>query len=632
MSSHARLGSFSIVALLVAVTSCSASIEPGSSAATLTFSVTDSGADQFTSFFLDLTSIQARSADGAVTTIFSGVQRIDLASLRDASQVLNLVSLPPAQYDQVAVTIDFSHAECILVGQSFPALILDGDGNPRSRSERYEVEVFDPIQGVIGENRSVELDFGSARAMEVDAAANEVRFEPVPAVRVDRLDSKPLVMDGRLATVDEIGGFFETELTTSAGATVSFVTITGTSETVFLIDEVLSAGLDGLMALASVSAGTPVRVHGQVDFFSSRMLASHIEVGTSTPVGGLDIMEGQVVGRIGGAGEDVTLTVIGKGSTADSADTLVNSTFTVLASFPDTKVLQEGAAEYANTNALNIGQTVRVFGSLAGTMMDATRATDIVKILPTRIVGFAVNPPAGETLTMDLERVAATSEEEFNWSEGGATPPDPDALTVKVNPLSFFLEIIAGGRVEAFGAFRPVDDAEQDFEAEQLFNRNNSYLVVVRDRNGGLKLTPTIEVGQLPTTPASITLLLERTPTAEEVARVDLGFAGSQDLPPDAPLVIAVLPVPLDQIGVIPDEEEVRIFSICRRFDGACFVFRQFKITNQFEDEFNQFQAFADRLNTELGRGAVIYDIQVVGNYVALENRIDAQLVSVVLD
>src|SRR5262245_40352258 len=75
-----RAGSFVLpstlacLAALLALPSCSEKIGTGSAAANLTFSMTDGGADRFSSFVVDVTKLEASSVSGDFVTVFSGIQ------------------------------------------------------------------------------------------------------------------------------------------------------------------------------------------------------------------------------------------------------------------------------------------------------------------------------------------------------------------------------------------------------------------------------------------------------------------------------------------------------------------------------------------------------------------------------
>ncbi len=589
-----------LACVLGIVPSCSTSTDRGSDASTLTVALTDAASDEISSFVVDLTSVQLTGEHGAVTTVLASTLRIDMAALTDVSQVINVLGVPPALYGGVTVTLDLTNAVCILVGETVPATILDAAGIALTGPLTIPIEVLSTIPAIAGRHRLIELDFDLDSSMEVDAGANEVRLDPLIAVRLDPPDGKELVLVGELISVDESAAFFEAELQTFSGTRLSTIAAFVNPETVYQVNGVASVGPAGLSALSAAGAGTWLQWNGAIDGEKRRMDVSYVEAGIGTYNGGSAILEGHVVGRIGGAGNDATLTVLGTGENAEHTSFAFNTSFTVTTSFVDTKVLRLGSADGHDTDDLNIGQRVRVFGALTGTMMDADTASSVVRLQPARVLGFATGQPDAGTLTVDLSHVDLWTADRFTWSEGGPTPPDPEALRVAVGSLADGLGIDAGIAVEARGFFPAVDDAAEDFLAASLANHDlGPSLITVLDRTGGMTLTPEVDE-------TGITLAITGSPGPGEVARLDKGFVGSTDLPTH--------PSPT----VVP-AEGAALYCIRDRDDGSTQVH-------------SQYEAFASALLLELGGGAVIADLHARGQYAAGANQMTASLLSVVID
>jgi hypothetical protein len=223
-----------------------------------------------------------------------------------------------------------------------------------------------------------------------------------------------------------------------------------------------------------------------------------------------------------------------------------------------------------------------------------------VRILPADVLGFANDPVSGGTLPVDLSRVDLEAAQKFTWSEGGPTPPDPDAMTLDVGVLADNLGISAGTAVVASGSFAAVDDADQDFVADAVVNFSLAPVtILVRDRTGGMTLTPAIA-------PDEITLAIVGPPATGEVARIDKGFVGSSNLPANPPLTLSAA-------------DAVTLFSIRDRDEGSSLVLAKFA-------------DFEKALLVDLAHGAVIFDLEAVGAYEASGNHMTATLIGVVLD
>ena len=605
MHSSLQLRSFLLAgflaSLLAVAPSCSSGGgSGGSNSSTITFALTDAPSDDIESFVVEIENVILTRAAGATVSVLSTALEIDLVSLTDVSQVLNVLNVPPGLYRDATVTIDFTDASCILVGQTVAATILDGDGNPVTGSITFPIEVAGSFSAVANRHQVVELDFDLDRSLEVDTGANSVILEPTFALRVDRTDPKDLALAGELTSVDVVSNMFEMELQTLQGVRITDVTVT-TTGAAFQVDGVAYDDADGIQALEAAGTGTWVQCYGAVHPSLKRIDATYVEAGVGTYNGGSDIVEGYVTGRIGGAGNDATLMVLGYGENAAHTSFFFNTTFTVMTNFADTKVLRRGFSDPHDTDDINIGQRVRIFGALSGTMMGADTADSVVRLQPTHVLGYATGPPDAGTVTIDLERVGLRTQDQFMWNEGGTTPTDPNAFTIDVGSLADGLGIDSGVAIEARGLFSAYDDDDQDFSATSLTNRDLApSLMIVRDRLGGMTLTPSIDSER-------IELTLEGSLSLGEVARLDRGFIGSSMLPFDPPPSIEP-----------PDT-------------GAYFWSIRNRLTGEIQMHLN-YADYADALLIELGRGAVIFDVNAIGTYNPTTNRITAGLMGIVVN
>jgi len=629
---------------LAATPSCSVETARGSNAATLTFALTESFSDQIASFTIDVDEIRLTREDGDVRQVLGTRLRVDLAALTDVALVLDLIDLEPALYDTVTFTLDFTDAACFLAGEQEPAAILDGDGILRTGRVRFPIEIAGSIPAESTKHRLVELDLGVARSTEVHAQANTVTYEPMFAAVANPSSPKELVVVGTLVSADEAR--LLVDLRAPSGARIDTAYVSIDSETVFQLDGVPVPAAAASAAFAQLGAGAPVHCYGTIDDNRRRYTATYVEAGIGTAGGGTDIVEGHVVGRVGGPGEDATLTVVGQGRRAAGAS--FDTTFTVVTSLADTRVARRSVRDELDTDDLNVGQRVSVFGTLSGARMDADTSQSVVRILPAHVFGIASGAPSSGILTVELRQVGQEPVERFAWSEGGTTPPDPGAFTLNVEGLTSGLSIGAGTAVEARGIFPGVDDDGADLAAQALFDRSASARVVVRDRAGGITVVPEIDpvVDSAGTTGG---ILLEisgfpglgrkgmaRLPGGDagegdgeredvipgqpaapgEVLRIDRGFLGSESLP--------ILPAP--------------VFSPPQRVADpltGLLPFTLFSLRDRDQETsrvYTDWEEFAEDLIVELGRGGSIYDLVASGAYDASLNRTTTSVLGVIVD
>jgi len=572
----------------------------GTSEGSLTIAITDAASDELASFEVGITSIRLTRPGGAVVAVLPAAVDVDLATLVETSQVLNILDVPAGTYTAAEVTIDFTGASCHLVGESTPAAILDSDGFVLTGERTFPIDVGNMLFAVANRHRIMELDFDLDQTVTVDAGANEVRIEPAFVMRVDPADPKDLFLPGTLVSVDEPASSFACDLRGLNGQLLARVTVEVDAQTVFQVDGEGLTGAAGLAALAAQGAGTWVQCYGAIHPFQGRIEASYVEAGLGTFGGGGDIVEGHIVERIGGAGASPQLVVLGYGTDAAHTSWLFNAEFTVTTSLDETSVVRRGTIQAFDTDDLNIGQLVRVYGTLAGTTMNADDAGSVIRMEPTRVLGYAVGPVADEALAIDITRVGLRYHDEFTWTDGGSTPADPNALDVAVGALGNGLGIEAGSAVVAQGFFTAVDDDGADFVASSLVNRDQGpSLMHIRDRWGGLTLSPTVMSDR-------IELAWSGVPGLFETAVIDKGFVGATLLPQD--------PVP-----TVVDAPGFSIFSIHDRD------------THQTEVHLD-FADFTGALGAKLAGGGVIFNFGALGVYTEETNTVSAGVVLVVID
>jgi hypothetical protein len=610
----ARNLSLALSAALLAA--CSGSSGGGGSSA-VTLAVTDAASDEVVSFVVRLASVRLQSAGGDTVDVLPDAVGVDFAELTDLSRVLNIQRVQPGQYVGAEVTLDFSDASAVLIGNQTPAAIVDSDGNVLTGVGAplvvLPVAMATPLALVAGRNHVLELDFDLDQSVDVDSGANVVVVEPNLLVRFDPTQPKELAIGGQLRNVQAMDGTFRIGLAAAAAAPIPIVTVAIDDESVFQIDGVATEGDVGLAALADLPVGSWVQAFGSVDTNAAQFRAVAVEAGRGSYNGGSDIVEGHIIERVGGVGADAVLTVLGHSNNSTHAFFTYNNMFTVNTSFANTKVVQRGSVDPFDLDDLNVGQHVRLFGTLnapTGNILDVTGAADVIRMQPTMVLGFSNAAPASGQLEIELARVDLRLENAFTWTDSGATPPDPLQFVMEIGTLASQPEglgIHAGNLVtpvSAVGYFAPIDDTGADFVATRLVNRRlaNS-LLVVHDRDGGLTVTPTVTANQ-------VLLELSGTPVQGEAAMIDQGFVGETAMAsPSAPSIVPRL-LPLG---------------------AGYYTIRDRTMSNAVTTYFF-FDDFTAGLDAKLMAGAVIYNISAVGPYSATFDQISSSIVGVVVD
>jgi hypothetical protein len=249
------------------------------------------------------------------------------------------------------------------------------------------------------------------------------------------------------------------------------VTVAVTSTTVYQIDGVPYTGAAGLAVLVTKVAASPrVFVQGTLDRSNRVVQAAAVETGTGVFGNGQDWIIGHVVQRDNAAGQDATLTILGRSRETGSGTRTFNTQHAVQVALGTTRVLRRGSNDSLTTDHLNVGQLVLAFGDLNGTAMDATSG-GVVRMLPTSVFGIAAGAPSNNELTLNVSRFDLRPTAAFNFTVGGATEATPAAYKIDVTGLSGD-GIAVNSRIRAIGFVNRVGIAnDADFDADTLVDR-----------------------------------------------------------------------------------------------------------------------------------------------------------------
>jgi hypothetical protein len=263
-------------------------------------------------------------------------------------------------------------------------------------------------------------------------------------------------------------------------------------------------------------------------------------------------------------------------------------------------VVREGDAGLFDADSLNVGQSIRAFGTLTGATLDAKGAGALVRELPTVLFGHVKGGITDSKLTVDLARVGGEDPGAFTWSDGGPTPPDPSDFTLDVSSFDVTLSIEDGAPVVARAFFADVDDDQADASPLTISDLTVApALLLLRNRAGGFDVTPDAAPDQL-------RLAFSGVPGADEEAALDFGVLGRQPLP--------ALPEPS-----VKAAKTGTLFELRRAGSDAvaCYVL---------------FPEFEAALAAALAGGATLRDGAVAGTYDATTNAFLATTAVVVVE
>ena len=435
------------LALLVSLPSC------GSGTVTATTSsvsivLTDAASDELEMFEVDVESIVLQKSDGSTATALDKKVRVDFAQLELLGELVGGVDLDAGSYTGLTMRLDFTSARVCIVGQTTPASIVDAGGSADHRGRRSP---GCPPSFAAAEHDGVTQPRGGPRPRSRSGRRRGQRQQPGlvlthrhgqrgPADPEAHHDVRPLT------SVDTSSMLMTIQKRTPGGEDVGTFEIEATSSTVFQIDGITLAAGPGLTAMAAMASGRPrIYVQGTTLRSSERKLvATIVETGLGTPGNGQDWVYGHIVARDNGAGSDATLSVLGSSYDDSTGTRQFGRVHTVSVSHAQTKVVQRGASSTLDSDALNVGQRVQIFGTLTGTAMDATSISSIARMLPTSIYGAAAATPSGNTLTLNVTRIDLRAIGAFNFTVGGVSQASPTALDVAVDGVDGVDTITSG--------------------------------------------------------------------------------------------------------------------------------------------------------------------------------------------
>jgi hypothetical protein len=461
-----------IVALALIGASCSSSKDTGSG--TVSVALTDSASDELSQFEVDVSNIVLTKLNGATVSVMPRTTRIDFVELESVNELISAVDLESGVYTRVTLTLDFANAAVLLVGHTTPAVVNDATGTPITGTVDVTVDLVPGSRVFVGafRNNLFALDLDLDQSVTVEDATNSIRFTPVLGVQMNPGNPKPIATTGILHSVDLDALTFAVERRDVANTVIHTFTVGIAPTTVFQLDGVVLGGAAGLGTLVG-NIGDRVFVQGLFSGGSSQLAALAVESGAGVPGNGQDWVFGHVTARTGGLGADATLTVLGRSLDTGTSTRTYNTSHTVNVSHANTKVLRRGAINGLDSDAINVGQLVWVFGDLTGTALDATAATGVARLLPTSIFGIATGPAAGNTLTLGVVRFDHRDVSAFDFDVSGQVQANPAAFAVDVTGLST-TGITTDSRIRAVGWIAPVGSTGDDATAFSLVDRTNA--------------------------------------------------------------------------------------------------------------------------------------------------------------
>ena len=463
---------------------------------TAMISLTDA-AGEFTSYIVNVTSLQLTRADGTVIETVPVTTQVNFTQLVNLSEIISTAQVPAGVYVKATLTLNYSGATIVVSNGTTDVpiaanQILNGANTPATpliapnSTVTLTLSLGTDNQLVVapGAVANLSLDFNLAASNTItpsDTAPTTITVLPtltaslVPDATKQIRVRGPLVSASKTAS-DYVIGVRPFNNTANTGGQF---TVTTTSTTSFSINGTSYTGAAGLTELATIAAGALSVAYGTWDQTTQTFTASSVLVGSSVAGSTQDSVEGTVVAR--------------------SADTLtVDDGVVMLASLPGMKfspqvtvtissatvVTEDGPTTGTPTIAdISVGQHARFSGmmgtaTVANPTLDATAGSAELEVTSLTGTVTAISPGL---VTLNLASLDGRAPSAFTFAGTGATQNAvATAYTVEVPAALSTTGIVSGAPARISGFVAPFGAAPPDFLSETLFNyaQANAQLLV----------------------------------------------------------------------------------------------------------------------------------------------------------
>src|SRR5271154_6111148 len=277
-------------------------------------SLTDAAGD-FTSYIVNVDSLQLTRADGTVVETVPVTTQVDFAQLVNLSEIISADQIPAGDYVSAAMTLDFGSATIVVDNGTTGVTIAAG--NVIDGATSMPLAAPNPTQMTLTLDLSrnnfvvteraianLALDFNLAASNTIapsDTNPMTVTVNPVLTASLVPDATKQIRVRGPLVSVGAATSSFIINVRpffNSSGTAGQFTVNTGATTT-FSINNVSSTGSAGLTQLAAVAAGTIVVAYGTWDKTSQTFTASSVLAGSSVVGVMHDGVEGTILSRTG---------------------------------------------------------------------------------------------------------------------------------------------------------------------------------------------------------------------------------------------------------------------------------------------------------------------------------------------
>jgi hypothetical protein len=489
----------------------------------------------YTSYIVTIDSITLTRSDGVVVTAAGTPELVDLAQVKNYSELWSSESIPDGTYTSATITMDYTNAVIAVMVDGKPqvATLVDYQTGAASPTT-YSIAVsFDPahqptITPTYASTSAVllSLDFDLAASGYVDFSTSPatVHVRPIVSVGMQAPDTKLIRVRGPLVnsstnvntyTVD-IRPFYD------EANNIGTVTLFNQPTTVYTLNGESYVGNPGLAALSVLSAGITMTAGFttfQTDYnplngaTAGRFNLQYVVAGSTLEDNYTNGVTGDIIARNGD-----TLTVQGATlilTTADSFEyettntTVLLGSETIVTADDNSRLTSLGIDDIAVGQHITARGVLTVLGppaTLDSTGIEAT--TGSVRLQPTELWGSLVSS-ASTTATLDVQTINGWPASDFTFTGNGTPAPTPSSFLVNAALTGLPAGVAAGDPLWISGYMAPFGTAPPDFTAYAA-NDQTSVQIAGGAVGGGVPTTPGNEIcgtGSQVCTPALLSVV-----------------------------------------------------------------------------------------------------------------------------
>jgi uncharacterized protein DUF4382 len=483
-------------------------------------SVTDQPGD-YVSYIITIDSITLTRSDGVVVTAAATPEIVDLAQIKNYSELWSSETVPDGTYTSATITLDYTNAviSVMVNGKPQTATLYDyatGTATPTTYSitvdfdAAHQPTITPTYASTSAVLMSLDFDLAASGLVDLSTSPAKVYVRPIVSIGMQAPDTHLIRIRGPLINSSTNVNTYTAYLRPfyDEANNIGTVTMFSQPNTVYTLNGQSYVGNSGLDALSVLSAGitmTAGYTTFQTDYnplngaTAGRFNLVYVVAGSTLEDVYTEGITGDVIARSGNTLTLQSSTLIL--NTADTFEYLVDNAQVLLGGGTIVTADDNSRLTGLNYNSIAVGQRITARGIWNGvvsngttqvTVIDSTGTsstnTGSVRIQPTELWGTLVSSGAG-TATLDVQTVNDWPASDFTFTGNGATAPSPASFLVNTTLTGLPAGVVPGDPLWISGYMSPFGTAPPDFTAYSA-NDESSVQIAGAAIDGGASTAP----------------------------------------------------------------------------------------------------------------------------------------------